>query len=75
MADTAGEFRKDIIAGAVSETASKVLESDIAKSLLGLAASEIGQLLGDVNGAIRFHANDILSRMCSSRRSRFRLAG
>lgn len=54
-----------IIAGTVSETASKILESDVAKSLLGPAASEIGQLLGDVTGAIRFYANDNLSRICS----------
>ncbi len=65
MADTSEDFTKEIIAGTVSEIASKVLESNVAKSLLGPAALEIGQLLGDVTGAIRFYANENLSRICS----------
>src|SRR5579862_6391831 len=52
-----------MITGAVSETAAKVLESTIAVNLLNPVAVEVGQLLGDIAGMVRFYATDNLTRI------------
>lgn len=61
--DDPEDLAKEMIAGAVSETASKVLESKIAINLLNPVAVEVGKLLGDVAGMIRFYASDNLARI------------
>lgn len=64
MPELPEDFAKEIIAGTLSETAAKVLEAEVTKSLLAPAATEVGQLLADLTSAIRFYATDNLSRIC-----------
>lgn len=57
------KLAQEMISDAVSETASKVLESTIAINLLNPVAVEVGQFLGDLGSLIRFCATDNLARI------------
>jgi hypothetical protein len=64
MADSPEDFLKDVLTDGASKTASKLIESEISKNLLGPASNELGQLLGDITSAVRFYATDNLGRIC-----------
>jgi hypothetical protein len=63
MAESPEELAKDVVTGAISETAAKVLDSDISKALLFPVASETGLLLAEITNAVRFYATENLERL------------
>jgi hypothetical protein len=54
---------KEMIAETMSETAAKVLETTVAINLLNPVAVEVGRLLGDIAGLVRFYATDNMARI------------
>ena len=63
MTDSPEDVAKELITGAISETAAKVLDSDVSKALLFPVASETGLLLAEITNAVRFYATENLERL------------
>ena len=61
--DDPNELAKSVITGAISETAAKVLETDVSRHLLDPAASEVGKLMGEIASVARFYATDNMARI------------
>jgi hypothetical protein len=57
------ELAKELISGTISETAAKIVESRVARHLLDPAATEIGNLMGEIANAARFYATDNMGRI------------
>ncbi len=61
--DDPNELAKDIITGSISGSVGKVVDSKVAVSLLGPAATELGDLMGQIASVAHFYATDNMARI------------